>query len=384
MPFIFAGMRQNLHTLLRTAVAGVSLAVLAQSCSDLLAGQEESDENRGILEWNFACAPVIEAMTRASGEIPDTNAFLLTVKDASGKVLYDGTYGASPTSLLVSPGSYTVTARSCAFAAPAFSKPLFGDEQVIVVQKNQTARAVLNCRQLNAGMRLRIASNFLTAYPYSTLHLKSSEGSLLYGYRESRIAYFLPGPVSLVMSTSGESDKTIYTRSLAAPEILTLSVSAATASPTGGSFSIQLDTARTWIGDSYVIGGENGGSGGGGSAGSSIANAFSVTAARENIGAEDVWIYGYIVGGDLTSSATKMNTAPPFSSDTHFAIAVRSSVTDKQECLSVELKKGEIRDALNLKTHPENLGHQVFLKGNLVEAYYGLPGLKSVSDFELR
>lgn len=383
MPLIFAGMRQNLHTILWTAVTGVSLAVLAPSCSDLLAGQEESGENRGILEWNFASAPVIEAMTRASGEIPDTNAFLLTVRDANGKVLYDGTYGASPTSLLVSPGSYTVTARSCAFAAPAFSQPLFGDEQVLVVQKNQTARAVLSCRQLNAGMRLRIASNFLTAYPSSTLHLKSSDGSLLYGYRETRTAYFQPGPVSLVMSTSGEGDKTLYTRSLSAPEILTLSVSAAGSSASGGSFSIQLDTARTWLGDSYVIGGQNGGSGGVGTGGS-IANAFSVTAAKENIGAEGVWIYGYIVGGDLTSSATKMTTAAPFSSDTHFAIAVRSSVTDKQECLSVELKKGDIRDALNLKTHPENLGHQVFLKGNLVEAYYGIPGLKSVTDFELR
>lgn len=377
-------MRQNLHTLLWTAVTGVSLAALAPSCSDLLAGQEESGENCGILEWNFASAPVIEAMTRAAGEIPDTNAFLLTVKDASGKVLYDGTYGASPTSLLVAPGSYTVTARSCAFAAPAFSKPLFGDEQVIVVQKNQTARAVLSCRQLNAGMRLRIASHFLTAYPTSTLHLKSSEGSLLYGYRENRIAYFQPGAVSLVMSTSGQGDQTLYTRSLSAAEILTLSVSAGTSSASGGSFSIQVDTTRTWLGDSYVIGGENGGSGGGSGSGSSIANAFSVTAAKENIGAEDVWIYGYIVGGDLTSSATKMNTSAPFSSDTHFAIAVRSSVSDKQECLSVELRKGDIRDALNLKTHPENLGHQVFLKGNLVESYYGLPGLKSVSDFELR
>lgn len=376
-------MRQMLYTLLRTAVTGVSLGVLALSCSDLLAGQEESGENRGTLQWNFASAPLIEAMTRASGEIPDTNAFLLTVRDASGKILYDGTYGASPTSLLVEPGSYTVTARSCAFSAPAFSKPLFGDEQVIVVQKNQTARAVLTCRQLNAGMRLRVASNFLTAYPASTLHLKSADGSLLYGYRESRIAYFRPGPVSLVMSTSGQGDQTLYTRTLSAPEILTLSVSAAASSASqGGSLSIQVDTARTWLGDSYVIGGGN--NGGGGSPGSSIANALSVTAAKENVGAEDVWIYGYVVGGDLSSSATKMTTSAPFSSDTHFAIAVRSSVTDKQECLSVELRKGEIRTALNLKDHPENLGHQVFLKGNLVEAYYGLPGLKSVTDFELR
>ena len=65
MRLIFAAMRQMLYTLLRTAVTGVSLGVLALSCSDLLAGQEDSGENRGMLQWNFASAPLIEAMTRA-------------------------------------------------------------------------------------------------------------------------------------------------------------------------------------------------------------------------------------------------------------------------------------------------------------------------------
>ena len=59
MYLIFAAMRQMLYTLLRTAVTGVSLAVLAQSCGDLLAGQEESDESRGTLQWNFASAGVM-------------------------------------------------------------------------------------------------------------------------------------------------------------------------------------------------------------------------------------------------------------------------------------------------------------------------------------
>lgn len=57
-----------LYTLLRTAVTGVSLGVLALSCSDLLAGQEDSGENRGTLQWNFASAPLIEAMTRGRGD----------------------------------------------------------------------------------------------------------------------------------------------------------------------------------------------------------------------------------------------------------------------------------------------------------------------------
>lgn len=371
-------MKRLLYTLIRTAAAGVSLAVPAVSCSDLLAGDDAGQDNRTLLSWSFDYAPYAEAQTRADAEIPDTNAFLLTVTDAAGGILYDGTYGASPTQLFVSPGSYTVKVRSCDFVAPAFSRPLFGDEQVVLVQKNRTARVVLTCRQLNAGVRLRVGSEFLTNYPSSTLHLKSADGSLLYAYRENRMAYFHPGPVSLVMSTDG-SDQTLYTRSLAAAEMLTLSVSAASSAQGGSPLSIRVDTLRTWLSDSYTIGGATGGD-----PGSSIPNALSVTRARDYLGTDDVWVYGYIVGGDLSSSGSRMNTEAPFSSDTHFAIAVRSSVTDKAECLSVELKKGDIRSALNLKTHPENLGRQVFLRGDLVQSYYGIPGLKSLTDFELR
>ena len=90
---------------------------------------------------------------------------------------------------------------------------------------------------------------------------------------------------------------------------------------------------------------------------------------------------GYIVGGDLTSTGSKMNTGPAFTKDTHIAIAARASVTDKSSCLSVELPKGEIRDALNLLDNPGMLGRLVYLKGDIVASYYGIPGLKNVKEF---
>lgn len=366
---------------IRTGAVGVLLPVLAFSaCSGLLAGEEEGSDGSGTLLWRFAYPVGSELVTRAGEEVPDTNSFLLTVKDASGKVLYEGSYGASPSNLMVSPGSYTVSARSCNFTVPAFSKPQYGDDQVVVVKSGQTTRASLLCRQLNAGIRLRIASNFLTNYPSATLHLKSSAGSLHYGYSEKRIAYFSPGPVSLLLSEDG-TDRTLLTRSLQEQEILTLSVSAPSASSTGGGFSIQIDTTRSWTSDSFVIG-SGGSSGGGGGTGRDPAHAYSVSEAKDHIGEEEVWVYGYIVGGDLSSSGTKMNTTPPFESNTHLTIAERSSIKDKASCLSIELKKGVIRDALNLKDNPENLGQQVFLCGDIVEAYYGIPGLKNLSEYD--
>lgn len=370
----------NIIQKIRTGAAGVLLPVLAfSSCSGLLAGEEDDTGGSGILVWRFAAQVGPQFSTRAGEELPDTNSFLLTVKDASGKVLYDGSYGASPTNLMVSPGSYTVSARSCNFSAPSFSKPQYGDDQVVVVKSGQTSRASLVCRQLNAGIRLKVASNFLTSYPSATLHLKASAGSLNYGYSEKRIAYFSPGAVSLMLSDGG-SDQTLLTRNLQEQEILTLSVSAPSSASTSGGFSIQVDTTRSWTSDSFVIG--SGGSSGGGGTGRDPAHAYSVSEAKNHVGEEEVWVYGYIVGGDLSSSGTKMNTSAPFESNTHLTIAERSSVKDKASCLSIELRKGAIRDALNLKDNPDNLGMQVFLCGDIVEAYYGIPGLKNLSEYD--
>lgn len=45
---------------------------------------------------------------------------------------------------------------------------------------------------------------------------------------------------------------------------------------------------------------------------------------------------------------------------------------------------GDAREALNLVDNPSNLGRRILLKGNVVEAYYGMPGIKNITDFELR
>ena len=70
-------------------------------------------------------------LTRATVDLPDTDAFILTVKNSAGDVLYEGAYGDSPESMLVNPGSYTVKAVSRVFEKPEFSAPQFGDEQVV-------------------------------------------------------------------------------------------------------------------------------------------------------------------------------------------------------------------------------------------------------------
>ena len=101
------------------------------------------------------------------------------------------------------------------------------------------------------------------------------------------------------------------------------------------------------------------------------------------MGEDDVWVFGYIVGGDLSSAGATVKTSK-LTKATHLAIATRSSVTAKASCIAVELPKGPIRDALNLVDHPDLVGTRVYLKGSLVASYFGTTGLKSVSDYVLK
>ena len=332
--------------LLRLALhsSEVLLAAFAMSCTRAVI-----DDGEGVLTIHFVESSY--SQTKVTGEtVPDTSDFLLKVADASGKILFDGKYGDSPEKMLVKAGTYTVIAQSREFKKPAFASPVFGDEQCVVVE--------------------------------GVLFLKSADGRLMYSYTEKRAAYFQPGSISLVLSNAG-TDKTLFTKTLKAGQILDMSVSApGKPSTSEGKIIIDLDTSRTWLKDSYVIGGgsSGGNTGGGSSSGDSYKNAMSVTKAMTEIGAEGVWVYGYIVGGDLTK--TGMSTDPPFEASSNFAIAGRASVTDKESCLSVQIpSKASARDALNLVTNPENLKRKVFLKGNIVESYFDIPGIKNVTDF---
>ena len=329
--------------------------------------------------------------TRASSaEIPDTNDFILKVSDSGGKILYEGAYGHSPESLLVDAGSYTVAVHSIEFTAPGFSRPVYGDEQVVVVKAGAVVTVRLECVLENAGVRLQVAPDFLDSYPDGVLFLKSGETRLMYGYSEKRIAYFKPGPISLVLSNRG-ADETLLTRTLDARTILTLSISA----PHGGSaaasaITVAVDTAKVWDHESYVIGGGSGGSSGGSGSGSGgddhgteLDNAYSVSQAADHVGEDAVWVYGYIVGGDLSTAGTTVKTSK-ITKSTHLAIAARSSVTAKASCIAVELPKGSVRDALNLVDHPDLIGSRVYLKGSIVASYFGTTGLKSTSDYVLK
>ena len=344
---------------------------------------ESGSQGQGSLSVHFCQGTSFtspsETKSSSSTEIPDTLDFLLSVSDEQGNSIYDGSYGDFPRSMTVDAGNYYVSVRSIDFEAPAFSSPEYGDDQWVVVPSGGSVDVSLECTLLNCGVKLSISSGFLTAYPDGVIFVRSDDGKLMYSYSESRIAYFNPGDVTVYMN-EGTTDTDLFTRTLAAKEILSvaISVSSSTSTSTGstdeGSISIIVDTSATWINTSYTIGE-------GFTDGTDSSTAMDITTAKQNVGAEDVWVYGYIVG--CFKSSTNMVTEADFPMASNMAISDRRGETDRTNCLSVELKSGStLREEANLVDNPDNLGRKIFLKGTIVESYYGINGIKSISDFE--
>ena len=95
------------------------------------------------------------------------------------------------------------------------------------------------------------------------------------------------------------------------------------------------------------------------------------------------WVKGYIVGSAADKTADSFTTATGASaSGTNIFIAATADETDYNKCLPVQLPAGAIRAALNLQANPGNLGMVVTLNGSL-EKYFGLPGVKTVTEYEL-
>lgn len=350
------------------------LAAGLAACDDF--GKFPSADTHGELRWSIDK----ESVAKAGAEIPDTNDFLLKITDGKGVVLYEGTYGDSPSKLTVPEGSYTLKIVSAEFTTPAFSHPVYGDEQVVVIRAGESATVTLRCTLLNCGIRLKTAPDFLTSFPDGVLYVAQGTAKLMYAYRENRIAYFRPGEVSVVLYDEGK-EETLFTRTLEAKQILTVSISAPGESGGGeSSIKVQLDTTKVWLQDSWIIGGDNPGNGQGGS----VPDALSVAEAFEKTGSKDVWVYGYIVGGDLTTSSSGEVKTSGITKATHLAMADRSTVKDKAQCLAVELPAGKVRDALNLVAHPDLIGTRVYVKGEIVEKYLGTRGLKGTSDYIMK
>jgi len=330
------------------------------------------DETKGELRLVFTAESLTKAVVR---DFPDSNLFTLSIKSSSGTVIYNGKYGQRPANMQLSAGSYDVNVYSILFITPAFDAVCYSDSKTVVIQSGKTYVLSLLCKQSNVGLRLGFTSEFMTRFVKYKPEILDTKGSIYYPYTETRFAYLNPGNISLRLkevlpegSTATPEVIPILDRVVTARDMLTINLHANPEDASSKS-GIVIDTSSNWVFEYIVIGG--------GGDGMTKESAFNVGQLAKNAGAKDVWVTGYIVGGDLT--ATGISFDAPFGSASNIAIADSPTVRDRTKCASVALPSGSLRDILNLNTNPTNLGRKVFLKGTIVAAYFGLAGVNPIT-----
>ncbi len=130
--------------------------------------------------------------------------------------------------------------------------------------------------------------------------------------------------------------------------------------------------------------GQGGGGGGEQTGAGSYDDPYSVSAAIAAGSGTGVYVKAFIVGyveGQVLSSGAHF-TAEGCDVKTNLLIAESASETDVNKCMPVQLPNGDVRTGLNLVDHPDYLGKEVKLYGN-IEKYFGAPGVKSVTYAEI-
>lgn len=98
------------------------------------------------------------------------------------------------------------------------------------------------------------------------------------------------------------------------------------------------------------------------------------------------WVKGYIVGYINTNVSNSLSAATAeFNAvnavQTNMLIAMDPNETNWENCATVQLPSGDVRNALNLSAHPENLGKLVCIQGTTGSKYCSAYGVRSVSAY---
>lgn len=99
----------------------------------------------------------------------------------------------------------------------------------------------------------------------------------------------------------------------------------------------------------------------------------------------DTYVTGIIVGfvnGTSISKAVFEAASAEDDVNTNILIAASADETNVDNCIPAQLPKGEVRDALNLVSHPENL-HATVVLGGSREKYFSVNALKNVNYYTI-
>ncbi len=311
----------------------------------------------------------------------DTNKYLLRITNSSGVDIYHGKYTERPSERYVRPGTYKVGIEAREFYEPESLYPLFGQVQTVKCKKDSTVHISLKSSQLTGGMRFVFTKRFMEYFKGTGIYLKRDTIESKYRYTDSRYMFFREGKILVIYKNKdghpsysppdrpGYTDTLLFYRKLQPEELVTITLDYDLTKVQSGGIEIKVDTARVRTTDYYNVGG--------------IApfGCQSILEAQKSIG-DTITVFGYIVGGDATS--TSFNRKKPFKSKTHILIASQTWQSLREKTLAVELPETDkTRQLLNLVDHPELLKRPIVIRGRVVDAYFGHPGLKYVKFYML-
>lgn len=314
--------------------------------------------------------------TKAGGmTMPDTNSFMLQITNAAGEYVYYGRYDARPEVISVPAGAYSLSIVSEEFDAPDWDSPVYGDAVNVVAASGESVNVDFLCKMVNAGLRVKMTERYIVKYP-GTLTVSQEHGSLDYTSTENRFGYFDAGNATFSAVASDGSSQQLFSKQLTAGQMLTLTLDAGS-SDSQSKITVTVDTTATYLSQTIMVDQYRNAQGDG----LSQETAFSVAEAALHP-EENVWVWGYIVGGDLSSTAT--NYDGPFTKNSNLAIAASPACRTRSECMAVELASGsDIRTAVNLVDNPQMLGCKIYIQGTVKDSYFGMTGLKNVKAFAL-
>lgn len=114
-------------------------------------------------------------------------------------------------------------------------------------------------------------------------------------------------------------------------------------------------------------------------------NPYVVKGAALNQNGKLAWVKAYITGyipsgGDAGSTISDAVFGTEGAGESNIVVSATPDNKNINNCLAVQLPIGEIRDSLNLSSHPQNLYQEVMLLGTMVN-YFGGPGVKDVQAY---
>lgn len=356
----------------------------------------EEDSTKGMAALSFfldkasydSCLVISESVdTSSAGTLAqnayanplDSNLYRLTISTAGGVTVYDSTYAGRPDVFYVKAGTYKIRVTSRDFKEPDIY-PLFGQEQSVKAKKDSTLCVEIVSRQLTGGIRFSFTHGFTSWFKGTGIYLKRDTVSVKYGYGTRHYLYFYPGEITVIYKNKdgypsytppdkpGYADTVLFKRKLKANELVTIALDYDLTKVSRDGFTFSSDTFRIRKDEYFNLGG--------------IApyGCNSVWYAQTHVG-DTINLFGYIVGGDVSSTTFKKEK--PFTSKTNIVIGAQEWQALREKTIGVELPNGDIRKKLNLVDHPENLKKPIVIHGVVSDSYFGYPGLKNVTSYQL-